>query len=354
MTVEEVKKDFIDALFNRGIWTKQVPSDPTEYRTRCPNCGDSKKSYNTGHLYIRVNPNDKAPILYNCFRCEEYSGVVTSEIASELEIEDVNLKSGLDWLNNHTDKSVLQTVQNAKLNRYDYCLPENVDMHKGHYMEYRLGIPFTREMLLECRIITSFQAFLQENHITDLMCEEWEARMLEEYYIGFLSYGNSHIIFRSLIDDARLYRWIKYPISQETKVNKCIYSMDSEIDLFTQDTITINMAEGILDVISARYNLGYNHENVIHMGVCGKGYKRILNHIATDIGVLGNNVRVNIFADNDAVFNKKANKPTDLRFFENTLRHTKHLFSDVYVYYNQKSKDIGVSKDKISLVKYRL
>ena len=35
----------IDALYERGEWIKQVNN--VEYRTRCPYCGDSKKSMNT-------------------------------------------------------------------------------------------------------------------------------------------------------------------------------------------------------------------------------------------------------------------------------------------------------------------
>ena len=67
MTVRDTKIQMIEALLNRGEWIQEVNS--SEFRTRCPFCGDSQKNINTGHLYLRINPDDNLPIVYNCFKC---------------------------------------------------------------------------------------------------------------------------------------------------------------------------------------------------------------------------------------------------------------------------------------------
>ena len=61
MTNTEIKESMIRALFNRGEYIKQV--NDSEYRIRCPFCGDSMKNYNTGHMYIRINPCDNYPMV---------------------------------------------------------------------------------------------------------------------------------------------------------------------------------------------------------------------------------------------------------------------------------------------------
>ena len=81
---EMVKRDMIEALFNRGDYIRQV--NDIEYRTRCPFCGDSQKNFNTGHLYIRINVEDNFPIVYNCFKCNE-SGIVGSEFLNVMDIK---------------------------------------------------------------------------------------------------------------------------------------------------------------------------------------------------------------------------------------------------------------------------
>ena len=92
MTNRQVKEDIIAALFERGVYTKQV--NDTEFRTRCPFCGDSQKNFNTGHLYIRINVDDNFPIVYNCFKCNE-SGIVNEEFLTVMDINNSNLKSSI-------------------------------------------------------------------------------------------------------------------------------------------------------------------------------------------------------------------------------------------------------------------
>ena len=63
----EIKIAIIEYLMNRDVFTQKVSG--IQIRTRCPFCGDSQKNINTGHLYLRINPDDNLPIVYNCFKC---------------------------------------------------------------------------------------------------------------------------------------------------------------------------------------------------------------------------------------------------------------------------------------------
>ena len=77
MTNRETKLDIIQALASRDVYFRQV--NDVEYRTRCPFCGDSTSNLNTGHMYIRINPDDNFNIVYHCFKCEE-SGIMTADV----------------------------------------------------------------------------------------------------------------------------------------------------------------------------------------------------------------------------------------------------------------------------------
>jgi hypothetical protein len=191
------------------------------------------------------------------------------------------------------------------------------------------------------------------NKIKKLTCSDQIAFKLEEKYVGFLSYGNSHILFRD-ITDTEEYRWIKYPISTESSANRIFYSMQSEIDIFTEEEITINLAEGVLDILSANYNLGYSEPNTLNICVSGRYYDSLILFLV-NMGFVGSNITINIFADNDYNYNKNnKNNATTIEYYQKILNHYKHLFGKINVWYNLMSKDIGVPRDKIKLKKYQL
>ena len=351
MTNKQIKEDVIAALFNRGVYTKQV--DGVEYRTRCPYCGDSQKNLNTGHLYIRIDPDDNFPMVWNCFKCDEH-GIVNSDLLSMLEIDNVALRSNVIALNKTSDKmKAYKFLNNTKTIFFDYTLPEIIRGDKTKYIEDRLGLALNDDDLREMKVITSFREFLIQNNIKQLLCESNVAFQIEDHYVGFLSYGGSHILFRD-ITGKEYFRWIKYPITMESKGCRIFYSMEAQVDLFTDDDITINLSEGVLDCLSGCLNLDHHNPNTMNIAVCGKQYTSVLSYL-TEIGFVGSNIHINIYADNDAQFNKKKNNvPTDINYFKKIMRKHKYLYGSVNVYYNTLSKDIGVPRQEISLKKYRL
>ena len=334
---------------NRGIWIKQV--NDVEYRTRCPYCGDSLKA-NTGHLYIRISLKDNYPIVYNCFKCG-VSGILREEQLSKLGIENPNIKNNIIALNKSADKVSSKSISNdQKTMFFDFKYPDPVRGEMTQYVEDRLGIQLSDQDLKDIKIITSLREFLEINDIKTSMIHPSIVKNLMDHYVGFLTFGNSHILFRDITGSEEI-SWIKYPIIKESSQNRVIYTIASQIDIFTKGTITVNIAEGVMDVVSSKYNLKYDGENHLHIAVSGKYYERVLMFLI-DMGIVGKNVRVNIFADNDHAFNKKAKNPTTIQYFKKALNKYRWVFGKIYIYYNQLNKDIGVPKDKISLIEYQI
>ncbi len=120
-----------------------------------------------------------------------------------------------------------------------------------------------------------------------------------------------------------------------------------------RNNININLSEGVLDILSAYKNLNYNKNNDLDIAVCGKQYLYVLNTL-NSMGFIGSNINLNIFSDNDEVFNNKNNKPTNIEYFKKLLHKNKYLYNSTNIYYNLIDKDIGVSKDKIKLKKYKI
>lgn len=351
MNNKEIKLAFIDSLYERGEYMRQV--NEVQYRTRCPFCGDSRSDLNTGHLYIKINPEDNYPMVYHCFKCEE-SGIVNDNLLVALGIDDINLKSNISSLNKTSDKIKGQKYfDDDKIINFGYKLPEVKDYKKIEYIEERLKVSISDEDIRKLKIITSLKDFLVYNNIKEITMENYICHNIEKNYVGFLSYGGAYILFRD-VSNTQKYKWIKYPVTRESSGCKLFYSIETSIDVFTREKININLCEGVMDIISAYKNLGYNSDKDLNIAVCGKQYLYVLNTLGS-MGFIGENIDLNIFSDNDEVFNnKKNNKPTDIKYFKKLLNTQKYLYGNTNIYYNLIDKDIGVGLDKIALKKYKI
>lgn len=350
MNNKEVKLDLIHALMNRGVFCKQV--NEVEYRTRCPYCGDSANE-NTGHLYIRINPDDNNQVVYNCFKCGE-SGILKPEMLSLLDISDIDLKSGLFSLNKTSDKIDKKGLnKETKRLYFDYKLPKcNPEHIKIKYIEKRLGIKLNEEDLEKMKVITSLRDFLILNNIKSITCPNNIAYKIEDKYVGFLSYGNSHILFRDITNTEKI-SWLKYPITEKSNENRIFYSMASVVDVMSNEHLTINLAEGVMDTLSIYYNFDYGNPNSMNISVSGRYYEQLLLFLI-DLGLVGSNITINIYSDNDAKFNKKNKNPTTIEYYRKVLKNYKYLYGDINVFYNTIDKDYGVPRSNISLIKYKL
>ena len=295
MDNKQIKERFIEALFSRNIYTRAV--NEVQYVTRCPYCGDSVKNLNTGHFYIKVDIHDNSSIVYNCFRCPA-DGILTKETMERLEIADTELVGGITYLNNTADKYNKKEHQmNDEIIFFDYTLPEVRNRAKIQYIENRLQYRFSMDELKQIKVVTSLRDFLYHNNIKTLQCPDQIAYILERDYVGFLSFGNSHLLLRD-ITESHEHAWIKYPLTQESQRNRIFYSIASSIDIYTEDIITVNLFEGVFCALSIGFNFGECRENTVNIAIGGKYYENIIMYLIKS-GIVGSNVVVNIYSDND-------------------------------------------------------
>lgn len=346
----DVKIEFLNFLRNREEYFRPVHDN--WYRTRCPYCGDTQKNLREGHLYINIDLENNYKMGYNCFRCGAH-GPITEETI-ELMGGDPDLKQKVSVLNK-TSKDIGKQYkpEEDKLLYFDFKQPQIIRGKKTEYIENRLGRKFTIDELSDMKVITSLSDFISLNKINKFPFTYQQMNVLEDHYVGFLSNGNSHILFRD-ITDKESHPWIKYPIQKESLRNIVFYSIKNEIDIFTDKEITINLSEGVMDAIGIAYHFDMQKENIMNISVAGKKYNNIIYKLI-GLGLVGSNITVNIFSDNDEMFgNKKNNYHTTLAYYKKALRKYTPLFKRINVYYNMKNKDYGVRKEEISLKKNML
>lgn len=354
MDVTKIKLDLIDKLRESDYFIRDV--DGVEYLFECPYCNDSKK------FYVKINPNDNYRIVCHCFKCDEPEhGIFDKETLELLGIDDEELVNGVEYLNKNFDKvdgknftSTYEKGKSTTIN-FDYQLPEITESFKTKYIEDRLGVKFNKEDFTNMKLITSIEDFLNLNDIEDRFYSGNLMKIIEKDFIGFLSMGNSHILLRNTKDDlyGKALRWIKYPINKKSKDNKIFYAMSSSVDLFTSEKITINISEGVFDILSVYYNIDKDNFNSLYFVVTGHYYGQLLLYLL-DLGLVGSNIVINIYADNDEQYNKDAKQKTTLEYFKRELYLYKHLYKEVNIIYNLKGKDFGVPITEISMKKYKL
>ena len=355
MKYTKTKERIIEFIMSRkrnGIYTRHVHG--SEYQTRCPECGDSMKDFNTGHLYMSIDVEDDYNIPCICFKCG-FKGILTPDILELMGCDDADLKNELKALN--TNGKIKRGTDSEYLYLYfERKLPEEHRYwNKIAYVENRLGIHFTKENLKEMKLVTSLYDFLILNNIEQSPFNRDQRLILERDYVGFLSSGNSHILFRDITGTHKL-SWIKYPIEEESRRNKVFYGLDATIDIFTEDEITINLSEGIMDVLGITYHLNHHSANTFNIAVCGQNFNAIIKHMI-EIGVFGSNVTLNLFVDNDKQFNShaKINRSVSIvDLHKKYLESYVPLFHNVNIYWNLKSKDFGVQRENIIVDKKKI
>lgn len=322
------------------------PVNSTQVVVRCPFCGDSIKDLSHGHFYIKVDVyNDNIPVMYNCFRCKT-SGIMKSEVLRSLEIYNLDMSSSLNRYNNKAIKNLAKEL-GIKLGKLNYHVPLACDTknnrRKKEYLESRMGMTFTFEELQEFKVVLSLKEFLLANKIEKITTYRERAIEIENDYIGFLSLKNNFITFRDITGNHK-YRYIKYTIEQDLLNHGSFYSIPNKIDILSTDTIELHLAEGTFDIMGI-YNhvLQKDRYNKIFVSVTGGDYVSPITYFLK-LGIVGD-VDIHIYSD--------AEVP---RYFY--VKHIKKKFSmwcrNIYVHYNELSKDCGVTADEISLRTYKL
>ena len=303
------------------------PDARHNYIVRCPYCGDSVTA-NHGHFNIQIDPSNDSVMIYNCFRCPA-GGVVTPDVLERLGVMDDSIMCSVIAMNRNAPiREVSRYLSQNSLLQFDYKPPEFIRYpEKIRYINNRLGRTFDEEDCKNIKVITSLKDFLDVNSIGEITVQPSIAEYLEKAYVGFLTFGNSSILFRDITNRSK-YPWVKYPVLEKARGTVCFYSMNTEVDPFASDKITINMAEGVMDILGVAYHLGEYKKNHINIAVGGKFYERVVRQLVS-MGFVGDNIHIQIFSDNDSEFN------------------TKDLFGSMYNWINTIGKDFGVTKEEI-------
>lgn len=341
----DIKKEVISILQYNDRSFRKV--NDVQYVTRCPFCGDSA-DLNKRHFYIRIGLNDNYLMVYKCFKCPA-QGIVTADVLEYLGVTNKDVLNSIKQMNLSAEKFGNDISNNDTNDNfiYNYSLPE-VTNNKINYIENRLDIGLDLLDIKRFRVITSLRDFLIHNKIKSITCKPSMARLLERDYIGFLTHKKSHIIFRDITNKNKL-RWYKYSITDSSTTNpiKDYYSIETDLNLFTDENININLSEGIMDCISIYCNLHHNNNNDLNIAVLGKDYYSTISDIIKK-GLAGSNININIFSDKDHTFD------TSIEWYKKRLNIFRYIVGNIFIYYNSKDKDFGVPVDKIRIKKIKL
>jgi len=316
---------------------------PKQILLRCPVCLDSQKDLSHGHFSVKIDMFNDEPVIFHCFRCD-ISGILTPTMLRSFKINDLQLNSGLLSYNKASlgtnNKSF--TLYNNNLNLRVPTPSDNERTSlKQKYIEGRLGVKFTIEELVNLKVVFNLGEFLKFNGIDTLTTNKYKARLLHNDYVGFLTARNEFINFRDIT--GRNERYDKYNVYNNLDNTRKFYTIPNSIDLLTRDKITINIAEGVFDILGIYHHLyEKEHKNIIYTSVNGCGFVSVIKYFI-QMGIFGN-VDVNIYSDKDKspIFYKK------LYYELKDWIHTINLF------YNEIGKDYGVTKDKIKIIKRKI
>lgn len=345
--VREMKQVFIEFLYSRPVYKRQVNTDL--YLTRCPFCGDSRTTLNTGHLYILVQPDSDAKMVYYCQKCQEHN-VVNKDLIIALD-GDENLIECVGNINRYGKSSSHRssTSQGTEFTTFEVTIPDVVApayMKKIKYVEDRLGIDIDDVRRRDMKLIVSMYDLLVSNNIKTLQYKRTMMNILERDYVGFMSVGNSHVLLRDVTGTHTDYPWLKYPIFPDSKRNAVFYSCASEIDILGHEPVDVNISEGVMDAVGIKYHFYPDKPNSVNIAAGGRNYFPVIRWLIS-MGIVGSMVNLNFYLDNDKEFND--GKEQDLPFV--LVERTRAVFHTVNAYKNLIGKDYGVKKKDILIGK---
>ena len=323
--MNDVKYRILDAIKEVAPIFRRVP--PEEYRIRCPLCGDSRTNPNDSHCYIKCSDNPTEPLLYYCQKCNK-GGRVNAWFLKQLNV----------------DSTVLDLINDQRYNKLTTVKEFNADMILGdvienspqtRYITDRLGDGFTKEDYDRFKIVWNWDnivPFISDNRTLNTLPSNTNS-------ISFLSDDKAMIITRTFEtgDDSQ---WRKINIGRTNQ--KAFYTIKSQFNLFTSDEVTVSIAEGIFDILSAYRNFK-DSDNSVFIATLGSDYISAVDYIIAK-GVIGSNVVLRIYIDNGI----------DEKNLIRGLKSYKWIFKSIKIYKNIKSKDIGVRDEYIKLVERRV
>lgn len=333
-------------LIKQKVHPSHPSTDGSNIAIRCPYCGDSKKSTDSTHFYIYLTP----PYGCHCFKCQAHIYSFNSELMKDLNIYDVNLSNEMALIQKDYKYNSEKSKTHLNFNTNNLYIPKyrgaKNELIKLNYLNNRLGTNINIDDCNKFKIIINFKEFLKINNIDEYTEKESMIDVLYKYCIGFLSYDNNYIIFRSLDERLTNFRYHNYRINPNFEGTKKFYIIRNNVDILSEK-LNVIITEGIMDILGVYHHLYKNNydenkNNYLFISCNGKSYNLLFRHLAR-LGFLEQNI--SIYSDSDV----------NLNFYKSLKRKNILLkYSNFSVYYNDiynsKGKsDFGVSKDKIKL-----
>lgn len=312
---------------------------------KCKYCDDK-----SGHMYVWL-PDKDHPAIFHCVRCDA-SGMVTSTKLIEWGVNDPELLVELSKNN----KAVLSLPSNKKYKdrdvyfiKNDFISDNDLSRAKLNYINNRLGTTLSYSDLLENKIVLNLYDLIEANKIDKLTRHKYICDELDESFIGFISADNAYINMRNLrygklrnkyIDR----RYINYNLVEKFDNTEKFYVLPTQIDLRNPEPIKLKISEGPFDILSIKYNMSNETDNVIYAAILGSSYYAIVRYFLVKLGLT--NLEVHIYKDADVLqsyFYDLAEilKPYGIRLYlHSNVKNGNDLFG-------KPIKDFGVPLDMI-------
>lgn len=296
----------------------------TLYRIRCPFCGDSQKNTKSAHMYLKCSLDITEPILYYCHRAGcNAKGKLNNEFISR-----INLKiDGIDL-----DNQIYNRIKSVTNTSLDIITGEVVmNSLQVDYITKRLGPGFTKEDFEKFKIVwdmDNIRKFLTNSKVANSLPNNHNS-------VSFMSENQMAMLTRFTSETGS---WIKTKMTSLEE--RSFYTIKSTIDIFSGDII-INIAEGIMDVLSLYKMFHKPDVSDVYLATLGSDYEAGLKHLIAK-GFVGSDIRVNFFIDSD--INER-----DLKW---QLKKYKWIIPHMSIWKNIKSHDFGITADQIKLIEY--
>lgn len=333
---------FIDYLL--GFRNASIIPSGKEIKMACPFCGDSKSDVHAASFYINIDKESKNFLNYNCFRAScAMSGIVNDDFLSMIGFNNYEYRKNINvFLQSksikvggtykHKESKSLTNIINSKSKSNDIKL---------EYINTRLGLKFTYEDVCKLKISLDPKELLDLNNIQ--IGSGYNETF--KYGIGLISAYNDYLIVRDIRKSAKK-RYSNINIFNNYDNVTKAYFIPTKIDLLSTDTTCINIAEGVFDILGVKHNIKNNDnkfKNNIYIAACGSNIVKTLFSVIRQYGLI--DCKINIYSDADV----------DISKYESIRKLQKYIKKfDVTVYYNERSKDYGVTKDLIKLNKTKL
>lgn len=307
-----------------------------ELNVRCVFCGDSIKNASSAHLSIRIDPNDDQPLMFRCLRCNS-TGIFNGNTLTMIGLYSGSNSINLEKYNRLACKKhgLFVTKKGLDLKFPELNINKNI-LEKHSYIENRLGTKLDIYDLHNNKVVFDFLNLLKYNKIDRVYGSPEHIKALHEDHVGFLSARNDFINFRDI--SGKHQRYYIYKVVKSLDTTGKFYIMPNQIDPFNQDIKTINIAEGVFDILGIYYNILHQYKcNTVYAAINGSGYLNVIKYILEQ-GLLCD-VNINIFSDSD--------RSPD--YYQNMVKTLLPFVNDVRLFYNSIGKDYGVPVNQIKL-----